>query len=362
MDDKPQLYVKGLLSDAKVLAKYGQRTDAFDSGNLVAAINSIENTELAKITPEQVSALQKEIVAASHTVPSSVISELQGAAAYGEKKPTRTIAVMIAVSIALMILAAHLTQLYNRGSALASDLRVLQASEPERHFGQLARQLFVAMREIADSPQADDDHKTDVLEQQAYFQIYDDLRELDRKLQFTQNGIQQYQIDTIYPIWGMETLKFYYYSALKSLGLGDAEVYSFLSVRDLELKSYKDFDAAGANQPARQSETDQSARRASEAHSLGGDGAVHSQIVASTGSTGAQAPADAFEGATPPPQTAPAGTPAKASEGGTEYVGSYFCNEKTKSSEDIDGQISMLHDKMKSLINLLILPRVTIIH
>lgn len=233
MAEESRLYIKGLLADATIIAKYGQRTGAFDSSNLAASINSIENTKPENITSDQISGLLREINAASRAVPSSIISELQYAGlGSSERKPTKTIAFMILVSITLMILAANLTQLYNRGSALASDLRVLQASEPERHFGQLARQLFVAMREIADDPANGSDPKSNVLEQQAYFQIYDDLRELDRKLQFIQTRIQEYEIDTLYPIFGMETLKYYYYLSLKRMGLGNAEVYSFLSSRD----------------------------------------------------------------------------------------------------------------------------------
>ena len=344
VDDQSQLYIKGLLSDAKILAKYGQRTDAFDSGNLVAAINTIENTDPAKITPAQISALQKEIVAASNTIPSSIVSELQGSGLpYAEKKPTRTIAIMIAASIALMILAANLTQLYNRGSALASDLRALQASEPERHFGQLARQLFVAMREIADSPPGEDDKKTDVLEQQAYYQIYDDLRELDRKLQFMQNGIQQYQIDTVYPVWGMETLKYYYYYSLKYLGLGDAEVYSFLSARDLELKSYEEFGVGGNKRPNPAETVKPTALGAS---SLGSGAAAHA-AVASSGSVPTPVPSDNENEASPPAQPAPTEPAGKYLEGGTEYAGSYFCNQKSQSAGDIDGQITLLDSKLK---------------
>ncbi|ESX49458.1 hypothetical protein X762_12995 [Mesorhizobium sp. LSHC426A00] len=248
---------------------------------------------------------------------------------------------MILVSIALMILAANLTQMYNRGSALASDLRVLQASEPERHFGQLARQLFVAMREIADNPADAGGTKNNVLEQQAYFQIYDDLRELDRKLQFIQTRIQEYEIDTLYPIFGMETLKYYYYRSLKRLGLGNAEVYSFLSSRDRDLESYKRFEEV------------QSEKKDKVADQPAATGKSQEQVRVATGAVAPkanEAPAGAPEAKSPaakPKDSAGSSVEIDAAGGGADYVNNYSCKNNDQSIDEIGRRIGMLKSELK---------------
>jgi hypothetical protein len=338
MDEKPELFISSLVSDAKQVASYGQRTNKFDSGNLASAINVVENTAPEKVTADQMSALQKELFAVSGTLPRRMISSLR----YGGpgKKPTKTIISMIMASIALMIVAANLTLLYNRGSALASDLRALQASEPERHFGQLARQLFIAMREIADGSATGEGVKSDVLEQQAYFQIYDDLHEIDQKFLTIQNGILQYQIDNVYPIWGMANIKYYYYVTLKNTGMGDREVYAFIDSRQKEIQSYQD-----AKKKLDEAQTQALIRAQGQSQTQSEIEGLSQGPAKPSGSMPTIATVvGSLSG--PPAASTVAESKDDEAANSSEYVGKYICGQASTSEAELDRKIKMLQDQM----------------
>lgn len=127
-----------------------------------------------------------------------------------------------------MVLAGHLSQIYNNGVSLLSEIRVLSVSHPDRRFGQLSRQLLAARKEIANSASKSGSLESQSLGLQAYFQVFDDLRELDLQLSQVSGRVEKYSDQASFPIIGAKLFLYYYYAFQRYLNVADSDTLIWL--------------------------------------------------------------------------------------------------------------------------------------
>jgi hypothetical protein len=124
--------------------------------------------------------------------------------------------VCVGLSLALMLVVGSLTVVYNRGVALLADVEALAATQPDRRFGQLERQLLVAQSELfAASKDTKPTEckageagctavglagKVNALAQESSYLVLHELRDLNFQLLSLQNRTSQFSVDREAPI------------------------------------------------------------------------------------------------------------------------------------------------------------------
>ena len=125
--------------------------------------------------------------------------------------------VCVALSMGLMLVVGSLSVVYNRGVALLAEIETLAASQPDRRFGQLERQLLVAQTELfATPPQglnatnclpgengcdlSPENRTVNELAQESSYVVLHELRDLNFQLSSLQYRTAQFSIDTGAPI------------------------------------------------------------------------------------------------------------------------------------------------------------------
>jgi len=129
----------------------------------------------------------------------------------------------IAFSVLLMFLVGSLSLIYTRGVVLVAEIDLLVASQPDRRFGQLERQLLVAQEQIfpvapsdASKPppapsaaeivargSAPKAGTLDDLAQESSYVILHELLDLDKALRSLQGRVAHYDRELSYPLPGM---------------------------------------------------------------------------------------------------------------------------------------------------------------
>lgn len=149
------VFIDQLVVDARLLGSYGQRTGSFDPSRLLPAASKVEVPSDKVLDASEVNEPKKLVSEAQELLPkvggSSIWLDLKAGwmPFMGPNNVRKPAYRLIALSIILVITIGQLTLVYNQGTVLLSDLRVLRATEPERRAGQLSRQLIAAMKEIA---------------------------------------------------------------------------------------------------------------------------------------------------------------------------------------------------------------------
>jgi hypothetical protein len=239
-------YVDDLLRDAKLIADFGLRAGLFEDAGLYSAIAEVDRLPEKEPWAPEVTALQLEMNKAANKVPFAMLVELRNGWTPGESGKVRVrLTVLLVISVVLMIAAGHLSQIYNRGIALISEINALSIADPDRRFGQLTRQLVAARREIA-LADADELGK-DTLKQQAYFQIYDDLRDLDQKLDSLVIRVEKYEDEASYPLFGSWVFWDAYYGLQRYFGYADQQALDYFNKRARPNLPYASDAAAAGN-------------------------------------------------------------------------------------------------------------------
>jgi hypothetical protein len=152
-------------------------------------------------------------------------------------------------SVVLMIIAGQLFQVYSQGVAILQEIRALSLSDPDRRFGQLTRQLVSARQEISLS--SDSSQDKDTLKRQAYFQIYDDLRNLDQRLFSVVKKVDEYRETSSYPFTGSYLILDIYYRAQQALGYDGKEASRHFAFGNQSSLPYQ--DSSGKSSPTESS-------------------------------------------------------------------------------------------------------------
>jgi hypothetical protein len=210
-------YVEELVSDAKLVASYGRRAGLFTDARLYAAIAAVERLQAKDSFAQEVVDLQLAVNEASKAVPFTTLVALKEGWVPGSSgRAKKRLTVLLLSSVLLMIIAGQLFQVYSQGVAILKEINTLSLSDPDRRFGQLTRQLVGARQEISSSPPLD--QEKDTLKRQAYFQIYDDLRNLDQRLFSVVSKVRKYEGTAAYPFTGSYLLMDVYYRLQRFLG------------------------------------------------------------------------------------------------------------------------------------------------
>lgn len=232
-------YVDELVSDAKLVANYGRRAGVLPDGTLFKAIAAVERLSDKDATSQQVIDLQVALNQTSKDVPYTTLVALRegwvpGATGHAKRRLT----VLLLTSVLLMIIAGQLFQVYSQGTTLLKEINSLSLSDPDRRFGQLTRQLVSARKEISLS--ADTSQDKDTLKRQAYFQIYDDLRNLDQRLFSVVNKVQAYREKASYPFTGSYFLLDLYYRLQQAMGYESLDAQRHFSLGKQAALPYQD--------------------------------------------------------------------------------------------------------------------------
>lgn len=164
-----------LLSDAKMIAAYGARAGRLRSPDLFNAIRNFEaSSSKAWGTTEATNLLSAVNQATNDIVPATLL-DLRTSNPFASdpknNKPARFI--LIALSIMLMALTAQCTIYYNRGAELLTRLVQINQDKPAEKMGAIARSWRAANLEKS----ADDE-----IAGETYYQLLDEVRELDNKV------------------------------------------------------------------------------------------------------------------------------------------------------------------------------------
>jgi hypothetical protein len=210
-------YIDELVADAKLVASYGQKAGLFTDGALYSAIAAVERMATKDPSSKQVINLQVAMNKSAEVVPFTTLVALKDGWVPGSGgRSKKRLTVLLVMSLALMIVVGQLFQVYSKGVSILGEIQALSLADPDRRFGQLTRQLVSARQEI--SLGTDTDQVKDTLKRQAYFQIYDDLRNLDQRLYSVVKKIGEYNEVSSYPFTGSYFLLDIYYRFQKALG------------------------------------------------------------------------------------------------------------------------------------------------
>ncbi len=229
MADQDDTYVDDLLRDARLVANYALRAGLLRDTTLQTAIAAVEKPPQKERWSRDVIALQSALSKSASLVPFSTLVELREGWSPGDIKGAKwRLTILLISSVLLMIVVGQLSQTYNRGVGLLTEIQVLSVSGPDRQFGQLARQLISAREEIA---LAGGDEGSDTLKQQAYFQIYDDLRDLDDVLYSLVDRVEKFREEAWYPVAGSRLFWDLYYWLQELFGRTDQEANKYIEDR-----------------------------------------------------------------------------------------------------------------------------------
>lgn len=245
-DESTDVVVQQLLDDARLISTYCDQAGLSKDQSLHTAIAAAEQAPDKKLWSKEFGALRTQLNTAMSSVPFSTLVALRNGWRPGAEHQRPWFALLV-LSVIMMIVAGHLSQVYNEGVNLLSEIKVLSVSHPDRRFGQLSRQLLSARKEIANPTEGAGAAGNKSLDLQAYFQIYDDLHELDAELFRISSSVDKYQDKAVFPIPGFKKILYVYYSALKYLKLADIDSIHWLQTQqEATLPSYDAYVSAMA--------------------------------------------------------------------------------------------------------------------
>lgn len=176
-----------LLSDAKLIALFGQRTGKLPDYSLPSAIAEVASRPGLQWSEDQVVALQNGLNAAVKAIAPVTLLDLRNGWNPFERSTPRVIlssiknALFLLFAGLLIIAAAASTLVLNKGTGIIVALEKLKEQEPQRHIGQLQRQLLNAQPAVPVTSSSVSSAEI-ILAREAYFATLDDLREIDQRL------------------------------------------------------------------------------------------------------------------------------------------------------------------------------------
>jgi hypothetical protein len=198
MDTASDPLLDELLADAKLVAVYGQRAGCLKDDALFSAIAAAEALPAKSWAAREVIDLQVALNAATQAIlPTTLVDLKSGWSPFTGRRwlPSRTVSFVL-LSILLMVLAGYTTFIHNQGAALLGALQALQSEQPERKFGQLERQLLNAQTQIFAADKPDETS----LSREAYFEMLDDLRDIDKRLSLYVPQAAEYRLKAGWPV------------------------------------------------------------------------------------------------------------------------------------------------------------------
>lgn len=224
---QPDPYVKNLIDDARLIADYQSLAGQSADGTLHDAIDKVIASPTKAIGSPEVVTLRKAFSKSMETVPFSTLLALRAGWRPGQSGGARgRFGILAVLSVLMMIAIGNLSQTYNRGVVLLSEIKTLSTVEPTRRYGELIRQLIESRAKISAEPTAANDEQK--LRLAAYFQTFEELRSLDLKLSSLALRVKDLKDSTAYPIAGAWTFLYVFYSVQKSLGIAGDEATAFL--------------------------------------------------------------------------------------------------------------------------------------
>lgn len=234
-----ETFVDRLISDSYRIAEYARTNRAIDDAELWTAIKAVEQLpgDERKIQNDKVKALQDAFRKCTINVEPQTLFALRN-----DWNPFKNswrnrgrIAFLVLISLASMAMVGQLTQIYNSGRLLSSDLIALQKSNSLERFGLLERELNEAQRRlsgeedqegqgdparqgtipaVADGTtgdasgeaalQAGDTRERYLLAREAAYSKQDELIKLDQQIRSLENRALAFQVAAKNPIVGME--------------------------------------------------------------------------------------------------------------------------------------------------------------
>lgn len=125
----------------------------------------------------------------------------------------RTTYVLVALSILTMYFVACTTIVHNKGMTLLADIEKLAATDPQRRFAELERQLLAASKSEALRDEAS-------TQAEPVFIVMSELRKLDAEVYHLSYRVNEYTGETLYPAPGMATVAMMLKAPLSALIAG----------------------------------------------------------------------------------------------------------------------------------------------
>lgn len=144
----------------------------------------------------------------------------------------------VVLSLFFMYVVASLTIVYNKGVTLLGDVEALVARQPDRRFGQLERQLFVAKNQLfardhqeessgvdctAGQAGCSTPSEVDDLAQESAYILMHELRDLDMQIALIDARLSEFQYEAWAPLVGMETAWVWIASLSPQVGAASAD-------------------------------------------------------------------------------------------------------------------------------------------
>lgn len=227
MDERA--YIDDLLQDARGITSYAKGDRKLDVRRLWSAMLAVRALPPTELTLKNASVieLQGAVADCSASIDPQVLLAISGGwdPLDNSLRKRVWIGVLVFVSLIAIGIVGQLTQIYNSGKLISSDLISLQKGNAVSRFGQLEREIFDAQRRLAVSSQEVqavsegapndgsspgsqaaaelDDQERYVLAREAAHQGQDELVALDQSIRSLQKRAYAYQESATYPIWGM---------------------------------------------------------------------------------------------------------------------------------------------------------------
>jgi len=237
-----ETFVDRLISDAYRIAEYARTNRTIDDAELWAAIKAVEQLPEAerKIQDDKVKALQEAFRKCTANIePQALVAIRNGWNPFKNSWRNRArIAFLVLISLASMAMVGQLTQIYNSGRLLSTDLIALQKSNSLERFGLLERELNEAQRRLSDKKdgegqgdpagqgaipavaggtagdasgeaglQSGDTRERYLLAREAAYSKQDELIKLDQQIRALEIRAETFQKLAKNPIAGMETAR-----------------------------------------------------------------------------------------------------------------------------------------------------------
>ena len=174
-----------ILSDAKLVAAYGQRAGRLQDSDLVLAIAGVESMAAPRWDSKEVVTLEVALNRAIQIIAPVTLFDLKSgwdpfqrqSQGWVSRDSLSTFA-FACLSLLMMVVAAYYTQLYSRGGVLLTALKQIEDARPGEKVGQVVRSLLGAQQLIQRSF-ASGEYQ---LVNETYFRLLDELHELDSRM------------------------------------------------------------------------------------------------------------------------------------------------------------------------------------
>lgn len=198
MAGQPEPMVADLLSDAKLVAAYGQRAGRLLDAALFSAIADAETVDDLRWSSPQTVALQSAMNKAVQAIAPTTLVDLKSGwdPFVGQGKTRLSKYAFVIVSLLLMMIVAYYTQLYNHGSTLLTGLQKIDDAHPAEKVGQVLRELIGAQQQLRNSL----DGGENLVASESYFHQLDDLHDLDQRMSFLLPMAYAFNYETDHPL------------------------------------------------------------------------------------------------------------------------------------------------------------------